>query len=54
MAAEHLILAGIFAVLFILPLTWLFVFDRSRANVRPVDGEGRIEPLAPAAPSSRD
>jgi hypothetical protein len=29
--SEHLILAGIFALLFIAPLVWLFVFDNREA-----------------------
>jgi hypothetical protein len=54
MSAEHLILAGIFAILFVIPLAWLFLIDRSRVIAGPLDSEARTEPVPGAAPSRAD
>jgi hypothetical protein len=49
MSAEHLILAGIFAFLFIAPLVWLFVFDGQRSlepdlKFEPADDDRSVVP----------
>ncbi|MET0180066.1 MAG: hypothetical protein ABW194_06225 [Novosphingobium sp.] len=55
MSAEHLILAGVFAILFVVPLAWLFLSDRARSGTAPLDRDPGAEPLPVAhAPASPD
>jgi hypothetical protein len=53
MSANHLILAAIFAVLFIVPLAWLFLADRPRSGP-PSEGDASEAPAATTVPAALD